>query len=40
MNAVWFIFVVASLNTALGFAIAVHLGRRYRAMADTETDWD
>jgi diguanylate cyclase (GGDEF)-like protein len=31
---------VASLNTALGFAIAVHLGRRYRAMADTETDWD
>ena len=27
-----YILIVASLNIALGFALAVHLGRRYRAL--------
>ncbi len=40
MNAVWFIFVVGLLNTCLGFAIAVHLGRRYRAATEAEGEWD
>lgn len=40
MNAVWFIFVVGALNTCLGFAIAVHLGRRYRTATEAEGDWD
>ncbi len=40
MNAVWFIFVVAVLNTGLGFAIAVYLGRRYRAITGADSDWD
>ncbi len=40
MSAVWFIFVVALLNTGLGFALAVHLGGRYRAIADPDWDFD
>ncbi len=38
MNSVLFILTIASLNTVLGFAIAVYLGRRYRATAPP--DWD
>ena len=40
MTAVWFIFVVGLLNTCLGFAVAVHLGRRYRALTAAEPGWD
>jgi len=35
-----FIFVVAVLNLCLGFAVAVHLGRRYRAMAGGGNAWN
>ncbi|MDZ7620296.1 MAG: hypothetical protein U1E05_25115, partial [Patescibacteria group bacterium] len=38
MNAVWFIFCIGLLNACLGFAIALHLGRRYRA--SLPPDWD
>lgn len=40
MYAVWFIFVVALLNTVLGFALAVHLGGRCRATAGPDWDFD
>jgi len=40
VSAVWFIFVVGLLNTCLGFAVAVHLGRRYRGLAGAEPGWD
>ncbi len=40
MSAIWFIFVVGLLNTCLGFAIAVRLGRRYRAATEAGSEWD
>ncbi len=40
MSAVWFIFLIGSLNACLGFAIALHLGRRYRASIPSDGDFD
>jgi len=39
-GVVSFIFVVAVLNVCLGFAVAIHLGRRYRAMVAGGDVWN